>query len=232
MSGIIPPSILNYKWQVRAEDPSFLNVSFPFRVKIESIWFTTNNIYNGENGLWEGVEGDIMETDRTLKLCAIKSKNAANPVDNYDSPTDFGFFFGGTDTYGSFPDESLKPTMWLGNPDDAEGRIGAFSVGTFFTYAPSLRSTAASSPKKDSPQNLSMFNTAWSEAEWNERKYKTDMSIMNVDEMLQVFVYTSSGGWAGYLNDAFVDIHVSYTGMWDESAISAPAREFTTWWED
>lgn len=232
MSGIIPPSIVNYRWQVRINDPSFLNVSFPFRVKIESIWFTTSTVYDGSDGLWEGVAGDFMETERTLKLCAFKAKNAANPVDNLDSPTDFGAFFGGQTGYGVSTDESLKPTMWLGNPDDAAGRIGAFAAGSGFSWLPSLRSTARTAPLFGSEDNSVMANIAWSEEEWDTRAYKTDMAVMNVDEMLQIFVYNYAGDWTGYENNAFVDIHVAYSGMWNEDAISAPAREFTTWWND
>ena len=59
MSGIIAPAIVNYDWTVRTNDPSYLNVSFPFRVKIEKIWFTTQQIYNSTAGLWEMGDGSV-----------------------------------------------------------------------------------------------------------------------------------------------------------------------------
>jgi len=67
MSGIIAPSIVNYDWTVRQSDPSYLNVSFPFRVKIESIWFTTQQVYGATAGLWQGDEQTV-NVDTTERL--------------------------------------------------------------------------------------------------------------------------------------------------------------------
>lgn len=150
MSGIIAPSIVNYRWWVKQTDPSFLNVSFPFRVKIEKIWFTTN-VDASDYGLWSDGEGsgvDIETTDRLLRLAAYKTKNSKTQHDATDNPTDTMSVFGDDDT--------LKPTMWLGNPDDAAGRIGAFSTtGGFFGQTPSLRSTAVAPVDKGLATNNS-----------------------------------------------------------------------------
>jgi len=230
MSGINAPSIVNYEWTVRAQDPSFLNVSFPFRVKIESIWFTTQQSYGATYGLW-GTTGasmvDISTTDRVLKLAAYKSKNSKTQHNNYDNPTDLLAVFQDTNySFGNL-DETLKPTMWLGNPDDAAGRIGAFATSGFATSSPQLRSTAVAPVDKSRAQN-----TSWSEEEWNTNTYLADAAIMYTDEMLQLFPYAAAGDWTDYEDDAIVTISVAYTGMSHEEAVSATQKEWTTWWND
>jgi len=231
MSGIIAPSIVNYEWTVRYADPSFLNVSFPFRVKIESIWFTTQQLYGPTSGLLGTSEGgvvDIETCDRILSLAAFKTKNSKTQHSIYDNPTDILAVFQDTDYNMSNLDEDLKPTMWLGNPDDAAGRIGAFAtqdgVGSL---AGSARSTAKAPVDKSSAQNIS-----WDEGEWNANTYLADAAIMNTDEMLQLFIYASDGDWTGYENDGVVTISVAYTGIHDDLAVSATAKTFLEWWND
>jgi hypothetical protein len=232
MSGIIAPAIVNYEWTVRDSDPSFLNVSFPFRVKIESIWFTTQQNYGTTYGLWGTTDNgsvDVETTERQLSLCVTKSKNTKTQYSAYDNPTEFTYVFQNVE-YDEIVDETLKPTMWLGNPDDAAGRIGAFSSASGIVGSQlSLRSTAVAPIEKGYA-----YNTSWSYTEtlWNERAYLTDVAIMNTDEFLQIFPYASDGDWTGYEDDAIVTISIAYTGMWDEYAASADAKPWTAWWND
>ena len=222
MSGIIAPSIVNYRWWVKETDPSFLNVSFPFRVKIESIWFTTN-VDTSDYGLWSDGEGsgvDLETTDRLLRLAAFKTKNSKSQHNAYDDPTDYMPVFG-----DSVED---KPTMWLGNPDDAAGRIGAFSTyGGYTGNTPSLRSTAVAPVDKDYA-----LNNSWGGGEQGANTYLADVAIMNTDEFLQLFVYNADGDWSGYGNEGEVTISVAYTGMSNDLAVSASAKEWTAWWND
>jgi hypothetical protein len=230
MSGIIAPSIVNYEWTVRQSDPSFLNVSFPFRVKIEKIWFTTQVNYGPTYGLWgttAGEQVDLEATERKLSLAAFKSKNSKTQHNAYDNPTDLMAVFNDAGYNGSI-DETLKPTMWLGNPDDAAGRIGAFSTsGGVYGTTPSLRSTAATPIDRST-----VVNNSWNEGEYNANTYLADVAIMNTDEMMQLFVYNSGGDWTGYEDDAKVTISVAYTGMHVEDAVSASTKPWTAWWND
>ena len=227
MSGINAPSIVNYDWTVKTGDPSYLNVSFPFRVKIESIWFTTQKIYGATQGLYEGV-ADIETTERQLSLAAVKSKNSKTQHNQYENPTDFMYGFENT-AYGQEPDSALKPTMWLGNPDEGIGKFGAFATGSWFGNSDlDLRSTAKAPVDK-----ARVFNNSWgSENEWNTKTYLADAAIMNTDEILQLFVYSSGGDWTDYENDAKVTISVAYTGIHSQDVQSASAKPWTAWWND
>lgn len=231
MSGITPPSIVNYEWIVRDSDPSFLNVSFPFRVKIESIWFTTQQNYGATYGLWGTSEGGSVDpetTERTLSLSVTKTKNTKTQYSSYDNPTEFVYAFQDIG-YDEIVDETLKPTMWLGSPDLAAGRIGAFSSSSGFGSQLSLRSTAVTPIEKGTA-----FNTSWAynETNFNERAYLADVAIMNTDEFLQIFPYASDGDWTGYADDAIVTISIAYSGLSNETAVSAPAKPWTAWWND
>ena len=232
MSGITPPSIVNYEWTVRDSDPSFLNVSFPFRVKIESIWFTTQQNYGATSGLWGTTEGgtvDIETTERKLSLAVMKSKNSKTQISPDDNPTDMVWGFQDAAVNESI-NEDLKPTMWLGNPDDAAGRIGSFSSSsTLGGDILSLRSTAVAPIDKGRAVNGSWGND---EIQFNERTYLADVAIMNTDEFLQMFVYASGGDWTDYADDAKVTISVAYTGIHDGDAVSASAKPWTAWWND
>lgn len=229
MSGIVAPSIVNYDWTVRAGDTSYLNVSFPFRVKIESIWFTTQEIYG--TSLWgteEDGEVEIDGTQRKLCLAALKSKNSKTQHNDIDNPTDWVWGFEDVATYNGTINTDLKPTMWLGNPDDAAGRIGAFSSSSNNdNYSLMLRSTAVAPIDKGHA-----FNQSWNGQEFNANTYLADVAVMNTDEFLQMFVYAESGDWTGYENNAKVTISVAYTGIHNADAISATPKEWTTWWND
>lgn len=231
MSGVIPPSIVTYDWTVRQADTSYLNVSFPFRVKIESIWFTTQQISNGAtNGLWGTTEGAMVNretTERRLSLAVVKSKNSKTQHNATDNPTDWMFGFQDVGYYGDL-DEDLKPTMWLGNPDDADGNFGAFSTQPYYGGGVlDLRSTAVAPIEKSSA-----LNSTWSESEFNANTYLADVAVMHTDEILQMFVYAHSGDWTGYEDDAKVTISVAYTGIHDTEKKSATAKTWTAWWND
>jgi hypothetical protein len=234
MSGIIAPAIVNYEWTVKQADSSFLNVSFPFRVKIEKIWFTTQVLSDG-TGLWHTLNGeggdisvDLETTERLLRLAAFKSKNSKTQHGIYDNPTDLMSVFNDAGWNGNDIDETLKPTMWLGNPDDAAGRIGAFSTsGGIYGSAPSLRSTAVAPIDK-----AHATNTSWNESEYNANTYLADVSIMNTDEMLQLFVYNADGDWTDYNDLGKVIISVAYTGIHDTDKASATAKPWIEWWND
>jgi hypothetical protein len=229
MSAIIPPSIVNYDWTVKVNNPSFLNVSFPFRVKIVSMWFTTQQIYTETDGFWQG-DGetlDIETTERVLALAAFKTKNSKTQHSIYDNPTELVYPFENID-YNQSVNEELKPTMWLGNPDAAAGRVGAWSSdGGLFGNNLNLRSTAVSPIEKSR-----VLNSSWNEEEWNERTYLADAAVMNTDEFLQMFVYNVGGDWSGYENDAKVTISIAYTGMSGEDAQSASAKTWLEWWNN
>jgi hypothetical protein len=226
MSGIIPPSIINYEWTVKKDDASFLNVSFPFRVKIKEIWFTTQQLWNGTDGLDEG--NNIDGSDRELKLAAIKAKNSKQQWSVYDPPTDYTWGFSPF-IYGDGPNDDLKPTMWLGNPDDAPtNSLGAWATGGFENYwSLSRRSTSANLVEANN-----FYNSDWNENEYNAQTYVADVAVMNTDEMLQLFVYNSNGNFDDYENDAKVTISISYTGVADERAVSATPKVWTEWWND
>jgi hypothetical protein len=179
-------------------------------------------------GTAEGGVVDMETCDRILSLAAFKSKNSKTQHNQYLNPTDMMAVFQDTDYDFGNLDEELKPIMWLGNPDDAAGRIGAFATqGGIVGQVGSGRSTAVAPVDKSHAQN-----TSWSEGQWNAYTYLADAAIMNTDEMLQLFVYASDGDWDGYENDGVVTISVAYTGMSDDLAVSATAKTFLTWWND
>jgi hypothetical protein len=225
MHGIIPPSIVNYDWTVKINDPSYLNVSFPFRVRIEKIWFTTQRIYGATDGFYEGV-ADAQDTLRELKLAAVKTKNTRTQWDAHDNPTEYSYVFSPF-IYDEGPDESLKPTLWLGDPDNADGNLGAFATGSSAggDYVLNQRSTA-----KTALATNTFYNSEWSSSEYNAQRYDADVAVMNTDEFLQLFIYNSAGDWTDYANDGKVTISVAYTGMWDEDAVSDTVKPFDEWW--
>jgi hypothetical protein len=228
MSGIIPPSIITYNLPFHLYGDKYVSVAFPFRVRIENIWFSANQ------DLFNGVDGDWFDAERTLKLAAWKSRNTKIQMNPYDMPSDMTNFFGSDPEkpYLIVPDESLKPTMYLGNQDDRpEGQ--AAQVTALNSGLLAFRSTAKGAPEIDDPANVGWGNTSWDETEWAQNTYKTDLSIMNTDEILSVFVYNSGGNWDNYENgSANITIHIAYTGMWSPDTQSAPTPAWDAWWND
>lgn len=228
MSGVIPPSILTYEFPFRLNNQDFITVAFPFSVRIEKIWFT------GTDDLYDGVAGDWFEAGRGIKLAAWKSKNTKVQHDPLDSPSDMTAFFGCdvSKPYLSIPDEALKPTMWLGNPDDGVEGSETNHV-SFFSTQFGFRSSAKGAPALNDPANTGWANPNWDELEFNEYSYKTDLSIMQIDEMLNIFPYNYTGNWDNYTDGiALLQIHVAYTGVWVPDQATAPEGAWTAWWND
>lgn len=228
MSGIIPPSIVTYSYKVDRNFDNYVNVSFPFRVKLNQIWFT------GDVKLHQ--DSDQFGTGRGLKLAAIKSKNPKNPVDAYDYPSDWNNLFGtqtGGDGAGYWEnaEDDLKPTMWIGNPDDRPAGEAVQYAG-FGWWGAGFRSTSAMAPSIGDSSNGYWINWNWSEEEYNARKYKTDLSIMEPNDMLTMMVYSYTGDWNWYEGDAMVTIHIAYTGIGTPTRKDAVVAEWTDWWYD
>lgn len=226
MSGIIPLSTVAYEYLVDG-NAKYVTVSFPFRVKIHQIWFTTDN-----SSFWSGLDGDPYLNDRTLRLAGWITKNTKTQHNPYDSPTDSSFFFG-CDPEKPFlaVDETLKPTMWFGNPDNRPVGQIIQVVNNLLGNGHAYRSTSGQAPGLNDPANVGWSNPNWSEAEFAANGYKTDMSVMDVDCMLSLFPY-QIGDWTGYNNEGSITIHVAYSGMWDETKMSTTIKPFTPWWED
>ena len=223
MSGINAPSIVTYSYEVDRQFDNYVNVSFPFRVKIEKIWFTGDRLLIAE------VDSNYQNAERGLKLAAIKSANPRNPDAEWNAPSDWANFFGGSSGDWDAADEDLKPTMWMGNPDDRPEGTTIQWLGTPW-YDNGFRSSAASAPAKDSPNNPNWYN---SNADGpGDRGYKTDLSIMNPDEILSLFVYDYTGDWdfyADYEKFAMVNIHIAYSGVADIEDGAAATRAWGPW---
>jgi hypothetical protein len=228
MSGIIPPSIVTYSYEVDRQFDNYVNVSFPFRVKIDSIWFTGDRLLIAE------VDSNYQNAARGLKLAAIKSANPRNPDAAWNAPSDWANFFGvepgdSGDIWAA--DETLKPTMWMGNPDDRPAGTTIQWMGTPW-WGNGFRSTAASAPAPDSDTNPNWYNNNADGP--NNRGYKTDLSIMNPDEILSLFVYDYTGDWDYYADSekyAVVNIHIAYTGVPDVGSESGETRLWGPWYD-
>lgn len=214
MSGIVAPSIVTYQYVVSNSFDTYVNVSFPFRVKITDIWFT------GDRKLLGGTptEGTVFSSSfRVLKLSALKAKSPRVVLSDYDPPSDWASFFGvvnaETDTS---TDSSLKPTIWLGLPDDSTAEVLKDSTTQFLGqpwYDAGFRSSSAHAPEKGSVHNPYWYNDGWNGEQFEQHKYKTDLSVMNPDEMLSLFVFNAEGDWTDYAGDGVATIHIAYTGV-------------------
>lgn len=227
MSGLIPPSIVTYSYEVDRQFDNYVNVSFPFRVKIESIWFTGDNLLIAE------VDSNYQNAARGLKLAGIKAANPRNPDADWNAPSDWANFFGTDGDEGDVfqADDSLKPTMWMGDPDDRPAGTTIQFLGTPY-YGNGFRSSVASAPAKDSPANPFWYNNN-ADGPGN-RNYKTDLSIMNPDEILSLFVYDYTGDWdfyAEYEKYAVVNIHIAYTGVSEVNDEAAATRAWGPWYD-
>jgi hypothetical protein len=228
MSGITPPSIVTYSYEVDRQFNNYVNVSFPFRVKIEQVWFTGDRLLIAE------VDSNYQNAARGLKLAAIKSANPRNPDASWNAPSDWANFFGTSDGDSGdiwAADEDLKPTMWMGNPDDRPAGTTIQWAGTPW-WGNGFRSSAKSAPAKDSDNNPNWYNNLTDGP--NNRGYKTDLSIMNPDEILSMFVYDYTGDWdyyADYEKYAVVNIHIAYTGVADVADGAAATRLWGPWYD-
>ena len=236
MSGIIAPSIVSYEYMVGDLNNSFINVTFPFKVQIEGIWFTA------DRRMLEGTfDGDLFEdAGRTLVLSAQKAKSPRTVLSAVDTPTDWAPFFGydapedQTDVvYGS---NEFKPTIWLGLPEDAP--VGMYKdattqyINNYYDTSASFRSSTGHAPELNDAHNPYWGNNGWNSGEFAANKYKTNMSILNPDEILTMFVYSDDGDWTDYAGDATVTIHVAYTGVSETMEKADPKTPWVTWWND
>ena len=236
MSGIIAPSIVSYEYMVGDLNNSFINVTFPFKVQIEGIWFTA------DRRMLEGTfDGDLFEdAGRTLVLSAQKAKSPRTVLSAVDTPTDWAPFFGydapedQTDVvYGS---NEFKPTIWLGLPEDAP--VGMYKdattqyINNYYDNSASFRSSTGYAPELNDAHNPYWGNNGWNSGEFAANKYKTNMSILNPDEILTMFVYSDDGDWTDYNDDGTVTIHVAYTGVSETMEKADPKTPWVTWWND
>jgi hypothetical protein len=212
MSGIIPPSILALNYQVDGDFKKYVNISFPFRVQIEKIWFTADDGLSGEDD-----DGDPWDDERILRLGAVKTRNAR---ETGGAPSDNNWIWGDFSA-------SSKPTCWFGLPDYRDEATAAGNGDgandeqvqyddvneTIAVY----RSTAKSLPSVNDMSSWVNFGNG-------DINYKTDLSVMNEDEFLSVFVYSDGGDWSNYTPySGTATIFVSYTGV-GGSSNSAPTR--------
>lgn len=230
MSGITPPSILTMQYAVDSNFKRYVNLSFPFRVKIEQIWFTADDAlsgaeYNNDGGY------NPWDLERVLRLGAVRTRNAAN---NNGFVSDINLTWSAFNWYGSSTDMGAndKPSVWFGNPDyrdevedsDSETPEQVVQYDDWNDTENVYRSTARSLPSVD--KMAYWFNYAWgSEAEFNAKKYKTDLSVLNTDEVLSLFLYADGGDWSDYEDNdpGIATIFVQYTGI-GGSNDSAPTR--------
>lgn len=234
---IIAPSIVTYEYTVNNGNNSYINLSFPFKTLITGIWFTADE--RMLNGSIE--EGSIFQNSgRTLILVAQKAKSPRIVLSQYDTPSDWAPFFGYEDpedqsdwVYGS---SEFKPTMWLGIPEDAPAGTYKDSttqyVGNFINHQQSYRSSTGYAPSLDAAHNPYWGNNGWNSDQFAENKYKTNMAIMNPDEVLNMFVYNDQGDWTDYDGTGTVTIHVAYTGVSETTEKEDPKTAWTAWWED
>jgi hypothetical protein len=219
MGAITPPSIVTYSYTVNRDFDNYVNVSFPFRVKIDQIWFT------GDRKLFS--DTNMFDAERGVKLSALKARNPKH-YEPGNTPSDWAPFFGvddsSVDSGGWWAASAdFKPTMWVGNPDNRPEGEAVQDLGQPW-YDAGFRSTVGVAPETgyeaiigapliESPHNPYWYNDSWSENEWMAKRYKMNMAIMQPDDILSLFIYDYTGDWSGYQGDAVVNIHIAYTGV-------------------
>jgi len=245
VSGIIPSSVVTYSYVVDQLFSKYVNVSFPFRTHIDSVWFTADLSLLGGTPAVVGVDeeenpivGDSVLEDsfRALKIAGLKAKNPKIVLSQYDPPSDWNMFFGVENAEeGWNADTSLKPTIWLGLPDDETAEVLKDSttqyLGNPFTGA-GFRSSTGVAPDYASVNNGYWYNDGWTEEQYLANRYKTDLAVMNPDEILSLFVYDSDGDWTDYDGTGLVTIHIAYSGVGQGVFPAAGKTPWTDWWND
>lgn len=229
MSGITPPSILTMQYEVDTYFKKYVNLSFPFRIKIESIWFTADDALSGRGDNNDG--GYNPKTlNRVLRLGGVKTRNALRGGSG-DYPTDYNITW---NEWGNGLWDESKPSIWFGNPDDRdnvddgdpETPEQVVQYDNWWDTRSVYRSTARPLPSLEVMGEWN--NYGWDNAEYQANKYKTDLSIMNPDEVLSLFCYPDGGDWGDYTNNSgLASIFVQYAGI-GGSNISNPTRIWNT----
>ena len=219
MSGIIPPSILTMQYAVDSNFKKYVNLSFPFRVKIEQIWFTADDALSGREYNNDGGYNP-WDLDRVLRLGAVRTRNASRAN---EAPSDLNLTWSAFNWYGAGTDmtENDKPSIWFGVPDDRDNVEDSdpntaeqeVQYDDWNQTENVYRSTARSLPSLDKMSYW--YNYAWDEQAFNAKKYKTDLSILNSDEVLSLFLYPDGGDWEDYNDNdpGIATIFVAYTGV-------------------
>lgn len=236
MSGINAPSVVTYSYVVSDSFDTYVNVSFPFRVRVQDVWFTGDRkLLVGTSSTGAQFEGAF----RALKLSAMKAKSPKVVISDYDPPSDWAPFFGTDDpaaqTGLATPDDSLKPTMWLGIPDDATAGFLKDSTTQYLGqpfFDAGFRSSTGRAPGLVDATNPYWSNNGWNSGQFETNKYKTDMGVMNPDEILSLFVYNSEGDWTDYDGSGVATIHIAYTGVGESVEPEATKTPWNDWWYD
>lgn len=235
MSAIIAPSIVTYQYRVDDNFSHYVNVSFPWKVRITEVWFTGDTQLLGNYDDFYSMDNDY----RSLALGAIKSKSPKDVLSSYDVPTDWAPLFGYNNpenqegwTWGT---ESLKPSVWLGLPDQASQETlknqTTQYAGTPY-YGAGFRSSSAQPPTLKSANNPYWGNNGWNYNEFSQYKYKTDIGVMNPDEMVSLFIYRTNGNWNDYEGNGYATIHVAYEGVGVTVEPASPATPWSDWFYD
>lgn len=234
---IIAPSIVTYEYLVSNFNNSFINVSFPYKVAIKGIWFTADNrMLNGT-----APTGTVFgESGRILRLTAQKAKSPRTIVSAIDPPSDWAPFFGYDEpenqTDWVYGNSAFKPTVWLGIPENAPAGIykdaSTQYVSNYYSNQQAFRSSTGYAPGLNDANNPYWGNNGWNSGEFAANKYKTEMGIMNPDEVLNMFVWQDGGDWTDYDNSATVTIHVAYTGVSPSTEKADPQAPWDAWWYD
>lgn len=234
MSGIVPPSIVTYQYVVDNDFSHYVNVSFPFRVRIKEVWFTGDQRLLGQD-LWDSQAN----SNRILTLAGMKSKSPKAVLSSYDTPTDWAPFFGydnpGNQDGWVWGSEQFKPQVWLGLPDQQNQETLRNQTTQFAGtpyYGAGFRSSSAAPVAKDAFENPYWGNDGWSWEEFGQHKYKTDMGVMNPDEMVSFFLYQSGGNWDNYQGDGIATICIAYEGVGAGVEPGAVATPWSDWFYD
>lgn len=233
MSGILPQSMVTYSYTVSNVFDTYINVSFPFRVKIDQVWFTGDRkLFGGDGAVFE-------DSFRVLKLAAMKAKSPKTVVSQYDPPSDWAPLFGYDDpgsqegwTGGS---DNYKPTMWLGIPDDATAEQLKDSTTQYLGlpfFDAGFRSSTGTVPSLNDANNPFWGNNGWDGPEFAANKYKTELGVLNPDEIISFFVYNDSGDWTDYAGDGVATIHLTYSGVGYGIEPESTKTAWNNWWYD
>lgn len=235
MSGMLAPTVATYQYQVDNMFSKYVNVSFPFRVRITDVWFTADRALLGSVNDWASMENDF----RVLALAGIKSKNPKKVLSSYDVPTDWAPFFGYAtpDSQEGWTggDAEFKPQIWLGVPDEATAdqlkNQSTQYAGTPF-FGAGFRSSSSKPPSLNQAHNPYWGNNGWSTLQFAANKYKTDMGVMNPDEMVSLFLYNESGNWEDYDGTGIATIHIAYEGVGYSTQPGDQATPWNDWFYD